>query len=92
MDIKTSAYLVIIPQHSYAGKLDGISIDRVVRTLPKLNSRSVAVKLNVTMDSKFFEQVLPEVTIRLNDERQLFVPDIDVESPPELEALHEAAG
>ncbi len=84
--IQTTAYLVLIPQHTYAGTLTGLRVDRVVQSRPKLNSRAIAVKLNISLETAIFEQVLPEVDITIVDRRQLVEPEITVSDPNEPDA------
>lgn len=79
-----TVYLVIEPHHRYDGALQGIEIDRIVKTRPtKLSPRYVAVQLTVEVEDSLFEQFLPEATIRLRDTRDMILPRIEVEQQPE---------
>ena len=89
--IQTTAYLVLIPQHTYAGVLTGIRVDGVFQSRPKLNSRAVAVKLNISLETAIFEQVLPEADIKIVDRRQLMEPMVEVSDPTEPEPEPEVA-
>lgn len=90
MKISTETYLILIPEHNYAGKTTGIKADRIVARLPKLNSRSIAVKLNVAIDNAVFAQFIPEINIDIDDPREVLVPTVTVEQVPvDVEELPE---
>jgi len=83
--MKTSAYLVIAPQHNWQGAVEGIDIDRITKGPPKLRSNEIAIKLVIDIEKNVFEQFLPEVTIKLDDPRQFQVPTVDIEPPTQPE-------
>jgi len=90
--IRTSCYLVIRPERrGYDGAVQGIEIDRVVKTKPKLGVRDVAIKLNLQVDERLFTVPEPEVTINLDDRRALVVPKVDIDVPEGLISAEEAA-
>jgi hypothetical protein len=84
--LTTTCFLVFEPQHRFDGRVSGITVDRVVMTQPrKLSTRHVAVKLNFQFESALFEQFMPEVTVPINGDRALVLPDVTVGEPDPTE-------
>lgn len=84
--IRTTVYMVIRPERrGIDGRVYGIEVDRVVKNKPRLGVRDVAIKVNLDTDERLFMQPEPEVTITLNDLRQIVPPvTADVVNEPEV--------
>lgn len=77
---RASFYVVLEPRHTFDGKLQSIVADRMTVTRPnKLSPRHVAVKLNIDVDDRLFEQFLPEATVVISDKRELMTPQVEVD-------------
>lgn len=82
MKVETSVYLVLEPQHDYSGRTNGLRVDRMLTTKPtRLNSKHVAFKLNISIDTKAFEAFTPEASIDIEDGRVLITPKVGVAEP-----------
>jgi hypothetical protein len=82
--LTTSVYLVLEPEHDYRGQTTGMRFDRALVTAPKLSAKHIAIKVNVAIDSKVFDQFIPEATITVADGRILLTPEVGVEAPPAI--------
>lgn len=77
--IRTSVYVVLIPERTWEGKVTAIKADRLLRERPKLSNKEVAVQLHLDVDERLFEQFLPEVVVSITGERQLVIPEVEVQ-------------
>ena len=83
--IKTSAYLVLRPEHSFDGKLRSVDIERLTKNKPSLKSTEVAILLSIIVEERLFEQFLPEVEVTLNAAGKLVAPKVEILNAPEPE-------
>lgn len=85
--IKTTGFLVLKPEHDYAGKLRSVDIERLTKTKPSLKSTEVAIQLSIIVEERLFEQFLPEVEVTLNSSGKLVTPKVEiVNAEPEADA------
>jgi hypothetical protein len=83
---RAECYLILEPKHNYAGQLLSLEVDRVVKTRPpKLAARHIAIKLNVDIDERLFDQFTHEATITIRDARDVLTPVVTVEQTPEFD-------
>lgn len=82
---RTTVYMILQPvRRGYDGTVTGIDVDRILKSKPgKLGVRDIAVQLDIEVDDRLFTVPQPKVTIRLDDERAIIVPSIDVVPQPE---------
>lgn len=82
--IRSTVYMVIRPRRQgIDGRVYDIDIDRIVKTKPRLGKSDVAIRINLDTDERLFMVPEPEVTITLNDLRQVIPPvSADVEDQP----------
>jgi|GEM_PF-6819712 hypothetical protein len=77
--IRTSVYVVLVPERTWEGKVTAIKADRLLVQRPKLSNKEVAVQLHLDVDERLFEQFLPEVVVQITGERQLVIPEVEVQ-------------
>lgn len=76
---RSSVYVVLVPERTWDGRVSEVKVDRLLREVPKLRNTEVAVRLHLDVDERIFEQFLPEVTVAVTGERQLIVPEAEIE-------------
>lgn len=87
--IRSTVYMVIRPERrGIDGRVYGIDIDRITKNKPtRMGQRDIAIKINLDTDERLFMTPEPEVTITLNDLRQVIAPvSADVLDAPEPES------
>ena len=80
--IKTTAFIVLKPEHAYNGKLTGVEVDRMTKTKPGLKTNEVAIQLSIIVEEQLFEQFLPTVEITLGGHEKLWTPKVEVLDAP----------
>lgn len=85
--VKSTIWLVLQPLRTgYDGRVVGIEVDRILKTKPgKLGVRDIAVQVNIEVDEALFTVPQPVVTLHLDDQRQMVVPELDVPNQPQPE-------
>lgn len=91
--LETTAYIVIRPERrGYDGAVQSILIDRVLKTLPRLGVRDLAIKVTLRLDKRMFMQPSYEAVVEVSDKRDLMVPTVELEEPdppvdPEVDVI-----
>lgn len=73
MKLQTTGYIVI--KRKRRGMRQMV-LHRLTKTKPGLAADEIAVKISLSMDSKVFEKLVPEVNIDIK-ERHILVSEID---------------
>jgi hypothetical protein len=83
--IDSSVHLVLRPTREWSGRVTDLRVDRMTQGKPRLDNTEVAVKLNLHVDERMFQQFLPEVDVTITSIRDLITPDVDVDHPSQPE-------